>query len=109
MPRTNGRHRRDRGHMATASAFRSTAAVLAGMVVAAPAASTARADAPDVPTASQVPGSLSAESVSATLDSLQRQAVELHQQVLDTYAAYQQAKSNAAKRRAEYARAAEES
>jgi murein DD-endopeptidase MepM/ murein hydrolase activator NlpD len=107
MPRTKDRRRRDRGHTPTATALRGTAAVLASVVVAATAAPTASAGAPDAPGTPQVPGSQQTESVSATLDSLQRRAVELRQRVLETYTAYQQAQSHAAKLRAEYARATE--
>jgi murein DD-endopeptidase MepM/ murein hydrolase activator NlpD len=105
MPRTKGRHRHDRGHKPTAIALRGTAAVLGSMVVAATAAPTAGAEAPSAPGTPQVPGSLSAEPVSASLDSLQRRAIEMRQQVLETYTAYQQAQAHAAKLRAESARA----
>ena len=107
MTRMMGRHRRDRSHLSTATALRSTAAVLGSLVVATSAARAAGAETgtpqpTDIPRA---PGSLSAEAVSASLDSLQRRAVELRQRVLETYAAYQQAQTHAAALRAESDRA----
>jgi murein DD-endopeptidase MepM/ murein hydrolase activator NlpD len=76
------------------------------MLAVATAAPTAGANAPDRPGTAQLPITPSIEPVAATVDLLQQRAVELRQRVLETYAAYQQARTRAATLLAEDARAA---
>jgi hypothetical protein len=93
MSRINGRNRRQ-----MSTALRGTAALLGGMVVVSAAASAADATpgSPETIESPETPVSPSIGPVSATLDQLQRQAVDLRQQVLETQAAYQQAQARAA-------------